>query len=116
MFSYKLNLRDSLCNAIRPLGFDLQELRLAIEVSPLRHLCPFLFSTENIYEIMDGFNSLMNGERIASGAGPLGTLIVAGIMRYMMSHAELHKSHVKRPRFQQHLFIHMACTEATHRV
>ncbi|XP_022223473.1 uncharacterized protein LOC111074825 isoform X1 [Drosophila obscura] len=105
---------ETLRRAIRPLGFDLQELRLVIEVSPLRHLCPFLFATDNIYEIMDGFNSLMNGETIAFGAGPLGTLMVAGIMVYMLNHAELQTSHVKRTLFLQRCFNYMACTEETH--
>ncbi|XP_034670850.1 uncharacterized protein LOC117903128 isoform X2 [Drosophila subobscura] len=105
---------DALDRPIRPLGFDLQELRFVIELSPLRHACPFLFATENIYEIMDGFNLLMDSETIAFGAGPQGALMVAGMMVYLLNHAELQLSHVKRTLFLQRCFNYMACTEETH--
>ncbi|SPP89469.1 Hypothetical predicted protein [Drosophila guanche] len=77
-------------------------------------MCPFLFATEDIYEIMDGFHLLMDNESIAFGAVPQGTLMVAGMMVYLLSHEELQLSHVKRTLFLQRCFNYMACTEETH--
>ncbi|EDW81913.2 uncharacterized protein Dwil_GK25514 [Drosophila willistoni] len=101
-------------HAIRPQGFDIEYFRLIIGQSYNADKCGFIYETDNIIELINGFDEMMNKEDIDFGAESLASIHVAGIMVYMLYHNDLSDTEVRRTIFLQRCFDYMACTEETH--
>ncbi|XP_046868384.1 uncharacterized protein LOC6649213 isoform X2 [Drosophila willistoni] len=67
-------------HAIRPQGFDIEYFRLIIGQSYNADKCGFIYETDNIIELINGFDEMMNKEDIDFGAESLASIHVAGIM------------------------------------
>ncbi|XP_017045663.1 uncharacterized protein LOC108091139 [Drosophila ficusphila] len=101
-------------HVIRPQGFSLEELRQTLGHSVIREQCYFIYGTNNILEIISGFDELLNQEQIEFGAEQLASVYVTGMMVYQLHHENLADTQVKRTLFLQRSFDYMACTEETH--
>ncbi|XP_064540617.1 uncharacterized protein LOC135430003 isoform X1 [Drosophila montana] len=100
--------------AIRPQGFDIEQLRQIVVQSCLKEKAQFIHSSDNVLELIEAFGQLMSREEIEFGAEPLAALHVAGMMLYMLHHNDLSSTQVQRTLFMQRCFDYMACTEETH--
>ncbi|EDW06006.2 uncharacterized protein LOC6585536 isoform X2 [Drosophila mojavensis] len=100
--------------AIRPQGFDIEQVRQAMVKSSLNEKIQFINSTDNVIELIEAFGQLMSREEIEFGAEPLAGLHVAGMMLFMLHHNDLASTQVQRTLFMQRCFDYMACTEETH--
>ncbi|XP_068154833.1 uncharacterized protein [Drosophila tropicalis] len=101
-------------HAIRPQGFDLEHFRIIIGQSFIADKCAFIYQSDNIIELINGFEQMMSQEEIDFGAESLASIHVAGIMLYMLYHNNLSDTEVRRTIFLQRCFDYMACTEETH--
>ncbi|KAH8341679.1 hypothetical protein KR074_004195, partial [Drosophila pseudoananassae] len=103
-----------LCHMVRPQGFGLEQLRRTLGNSAIREQCYFIYGTNNVLEIIAGFEQLLAHEEIEFGAEPLAAVHVAGIMVFLLHHEDLAGTQAKRTQFLQRCFDYMACTEETH--
>ncbi|KAH8313985.1 hypothetical protein KR067_007835, partial [Drosophila pandora] len=103
-----------LSHMVRPQGFGLEQLRRTLGHSAIREQCYFIYGTNNVLEIIVGFEQLLSQEEIEFGAEQLAAVHVAGIMVYLLHHEDLAGTQVKRTLFLQRCFDYLACTEATH--
>ncbi|XP_017064995.1 uncharacterized protein LOC108103819 [Drosophila eugracilis] len=104
----------SMGHMVRPQGFSLEQLRQALGNSVIREHCYFIYGTNNILQLISGFDELLNQEVIEFGAHQLAPIYVTGMMVYLLHHENLAATQVKRTLFLQKCFEYMACTEETH--
>ncbi|XP_052856088.1 uncharacterized protein LOC128264572 isoform X1 [Drosophila gunungcola] len=99
---------------VRPQGFSLEELRQTLGHSVIRDQCYFIYGTNNVLEIIAGFNELLNQEAIEFGAEQLASVYVTGMVVYLLHHEDMTGTLVKRTLFLQSCFDYLACAEETH--
>ncbi|XP_034488453.1 uncharacterized protein LOC117792413 [Drosophila innubila] len=109
-------MEPSICShhAIRPQGFDVEQLRQILGQSCLKDKTEFIQVADNVLEFIEGLGQLMAHEEIEFGSEPLAALHVVGMMVYMLHHEDLASTQVQRTIFMQRCFDYMACTEETH--
>nr|XP_041631008.1 uncharacterized protein LOC108083612 isoform X2 [Drosophila kikkawai] len=103
-----------MAHMVRPQGFSLEQLRLTLGHSAIREQCYFIFGTNNILEIIAGFDHLLSQEEIEFGADRLAAIHVTGMMVYLLHHENMASTQVKRTLFMQRCFEYLACTEETY--
>ncbi|XP_044316772.1 uncharacterized protein LOC108049930 [Drosophila rhopaloa] len=99
---------------VRPQGFSLEELRQTLGHSVIRDQCYFIYGTNNVLEIIAGFDELVEQEAIEFGAEQLAPVYVTGMMVFLLHHDDMAGTQVKRTLFLQRCFDYLACTEETH--